>query len=97
MEIADALKVKGLVPLACKTDRIDSWVLAELSRPELLLTIWLPDPDVRAERERLVTAFTSCAIGPCSRTGSMRRWSRSANPVRSLICSLLAGASCSGA
>ena len=52
MEIADALKVKGLVPLACKTDRIDSWVLAELSRPELLLTIWLPDPDVRAERER---------------------------------------------
>ena len=28
--IADAQKVKGLAPLACKTDRIDAWVLAEL-------------------------------------------------------------------
>ena len=32
MEIADVAKVKGLAPLACKTDRIDAWVLAELSR-----------------------------------------------------------------
>ena len=31
MEIADAQKVKGLAPLACKTDRIDSMVLAVLS------------------------------------------------------------------
>jgi transposase len=52
VEIADAYKVKGLAPLACKTDRIDSWVLAELSRRELVPAIWLPDPDVRAERER---------------------------------------------
>ena len=34
VEIADAVRVKGLAPLACKTDRI------------------LPDPQVRAERER---------------------------------------------
>ena len=27
VEIADAQKVKGLAPLACKTDKIDSWVL----------------------------------------------------------------------
>ncbi len=52
VEIADALKVKGLAPLACKTDRIDAWVLAELSRRELVPAIWLPDPQVRAERER---------------------------------------------
>jgi transposase len=52
VEIADAVKVKGLAPLACKTDRIDAWVLAELSRRELVPTIWLPDPQVRAERER---------------------------------------------
>src|SRR5262249_10107393 len=26
VEIADAQKVKGLAPLACKTDRIDAWV-----------------------------------------------------------------------
>ena len=52
VEIADAQKVKGLAPLACKTDRIDAWVLAELARRELVPAIWLPDPLVRAERER---------------------------------------------
>src|ERR687898_2937938 len=52
VEIADAAKVKGLAPLACKTDRIDAWVLAELSRRELVPAIWMPDPSVRAERER---------------------------------------------
>src|SRR5215207_1812841 len=52
VEIADAQKVKGLAPLACKTDRIDAWVLAELSRRDLVPAVWLPDPMVRAERER---------------------------------------------
>src|SRR6266576_120040 len=52
VEIADAIKVKGLAPLACKTDRIDAWVLAELARRDLVPAIWLPDPAVRAERER---------------------------------------------
>ena len=36
VEIADAVNVKGLAPLACKTDRIDAWVLAELCRRELV-------------------------------------------------------------
>src|SRR5215207_7331427 len=52
VEIADAQKVKGLAPLACKTDRIDAWVLAELSRRDLVPAVWLPDPAVRGERER---------------------------------------------
>ena len=52
VEIADAQRVKGLAPLACKTDRIDAWVLAELCRRELVPAIWLPGPEVRAERER---------------------------------------------
>jgi transposase len=52
VEIADALKVKGLAPLACKTDRIDAWVLAELTRRDLVPAIWLPTPAVRGERER---------------------------------------------
>jgi transposase len=52
VEIADAVKVKGLAPLACKTDRIDAWVLAELCRRDLVPAIWLPNPQVRAERER---------------------------------------------
>jgi transposase len=52
VEIADAAKVKGLAPLACKTDRIDARVLAELSQRQLVPAIWLPDAGVRAERER---------------------------------------------
>jgi transposase len=49
VDIADAQKVKGLAPLACK---IDAWVLARLSRRDLVPAIWLPDPAVRGERER---------------------------------------------
>jgi transposase len=52
VEVADAQKVKGLGPLACKTDRIDAWVLAELSRIDLVPAIWLPSFQLRAERER---------------------------------------------
>ena len=52
VEIADAQKVKGRAPLACKTDRTDAWVLAELARRDPVPAIWLPDPQVRAERER---------------------------------------------
>jgi transposase len=52
VEVADAQRVRGLAPLACKTDRIDARVLAELSRLDLVPAIWLPDPEVRAERER---------------------------------------------
>jgi transposase len=37
---------------ACKTDRIDCWVLAELARRDLIPEVWLPDPAVRQERER---------------------------------------------
>ena len=51
VEIADAQKVKGLAPLACKTDRIDSMVLATLSHRDLVPSIWLPDPRVREQRE----------------------------------------------
>jgi transposase len=49
--VADAQKVKGLAPLACKTDKIDARVLAELSWRDLVPAIWLPDPSVRRERE----------------------------------------------
>ena len=52
VRIADAVKARGLAPLACKTDRIDCWVLGGLARLGLLWEIWLPDPAVRGERER---------------------------------------------
>jgi hypothetical protein len=64
VEIADAQRAKGLAPLACKTDRIDAWVLAELSRRELVPAIWLPDPAVRGRASALAFAFTSCASAP---------------------------------
>ena len=52
VRIADAVKARGIAPLACKTDRIDCWVLAELARRDLIPEIWLPDVRVRQERER---------------------------------------------
>ena len=50
--IADAQKVKGLAPLACKTDKIDARVLAVLSERDLVPGIWLPGPGVRCLREQ---------------------------------------------
>jgi transposase len=52
VRLADPLRARALAPLACKTDRVDCWVLAELARRDLIPEVWLPDPDVRAERER---------------------------------------------
>ena len=52
VRIADAQRAKGIAPLACKTDRIDAWVLAELARRDLVPEIWLPGPEVRGEREQ---------------------------------------------
>jgi hypothetical protein len=49
--IADAAKVKGLAPLACKTDKIDARVLTTLSARDLVAEIGLPDPSIRRERE----------------------------------------------
>jgi len=45
--IADAVKVKGLAPLAAKTDKIYARVLAELARRDLVPEIWL-----RSDRPR---------------------------------------------
>ena len=44
VEIADAQRVKGLAPLGCETDKIDAWVLAELSRRDLVPAIWAARP-----------------------------------------------------
>src|SRR5262245_54779864 len=52
VRIADAQRARALAPLACKTDRIDAQVLAELARRDLVAEVWLPDPRVRGKRER---------------------------------------------
>jgi hypothetical protein len=53
-----------LAPLACKTDKIDAWVLAELSRRDLVPAIWLPTPTVRAKREHGQTPSMACNRPP---------------------------------
>src|SRR5688572_1864110 len=75
VEIADAVKVKGFAPLACKTDKIDAWVLAEC---------WAtPSPPRSAtspgsRRPRSWSATPGCArrwISPAVMTGA-GRWPR---------------------
>src|SRR5215217_4130395 len=53
VQVAHARKVRDVAPLACKTDRVDARVLAELRRRELVPALWLPSPSDRALRERL--------------------------------------------
>jgi transposase len=53
VEVADARKVKQVAPLACKTDRVDARVLAELCWRDLVPAVWVPSLDERALRERL--------------------------------------------
>ena len=89
VEVADAVKVKGLAPLACKTDKIDAWVLAELSRLELVRAIWLPSFELRAERERarwrLFGAQALVAQAPRARSAAgFRARLPGHRPVRSL-------------
>ena len=95
IEIADAAKVKGLAPLACKTDRIDAWVLAELCRRDLVPAIWLPNLRVRAERERARFRLTSSATAPVSSSACTRCCSRTVSPARSPTSSACAGGGCS--
>src|SRR5215218_10756343 len=79
VRIADALKARGIAPLACKTDTIDTWVLAELARLELVPEIWLPDPQVRAERERARFRLHLVNTAARSRTGCTRSSSSTAS------------------
>jgi Transposase len=52
-EIADGRKVKAIAPLACKTDRVDARVLAQLARRDLVPEWWVPSLSDRELRERL--------------------------------------------
>jgi transposase len=53
VEVAHARKVRDIAPLACKTDKVDARVLAELSRRDLVPAVWVPAIEDRAIRERL--------------------------------------------
>ena len=69
VEIADAQKVKGLAPLACKTDKIDArGAGGALRHRDLVPAIWLPDPRVREERELARFRLHLVKHSRCSRT-----------------------------
>src|SRR3954470_19087748 len=53
VHVAHAGKVRDVAPLACKTDKVDARVLAELCRLDLVPALWLPSLDDHALRERL--------------------------------------------
>src|SRR6266508_3169962 len=53
MKVAHARKVRDVAPLACKTDKVDARVLAELCRRDLVPELWVPALADRELRERL--------------------------------------------
>src|ERR671922_526580 len=53
VRVAHARRVRDIAPLACKTDKVDARVLAELCRRDLVPALWIPSLDDRALRERL--------------------------------------------
>lgn len=77
IEIANARKVKAVAPLACKTDRVDARVLAELARRDLVPALWVPSLDERAVREllRRRTHLVRLRTSAMNRTfGLMTQW-----------------------
>jgi transposase len=53
MKVAHARKVRDVAPLACKTDKVDARVLAELCRRDLVPEVWVASAEDRAIKERL--------------------------------------------
>jgi len=95
--IADAQKVKGLAPLACKTDRINARVLAVLSQRDLVPAIWLPDPRVSEEREQARFRLHLVKHRSMLKHRIHSTLISFGTPARSAICSGSPAASCSTA
>jgi transposase len=53
VQVAHPRKVRDVAPLACKTDKVDARVLAELCRRDLVPALWIASIEDRALRERL--------------------------------------------
>ncbi len=77
IDIANVRKVKAVAPLACKTDRVDARVLAELARRDLVPALWVPSLEERALREllRRRTDLVRLRTSAINRTfGLMTQW-----------------------
>jgi transposase len=53
VDVAHAGKVRDIAPVACKTDKVDARVLAELCWRDLVPAVWVASLEDRAIRERL--------------------------------------------
>jgi transposase len=86
IEIADARKVKAVAPLACKTDKVDARLLAELCRRDLVPAVWVPSLSDRELRERLNRRAHLIRLRTAARNrvfGALTQWGLRI-PVRSL-------------
>jgi transposase len=86
VEIADARKVKAVAPLACKTDKVDARVLAELCRRDLVPAVWVPSLSDRELREQLNRRAHLIRLRTAARNrvfGALSQWGLRI-PVRSL-------------
>jgi len=72
VRIADAVKAKGLAPLACKTDKIDAWVLAELAAATSSRRSGCPTRPTGPSASGPASVCTWSSIAPRSRTASTR-------------------------
>ena len=71
--IADAQRVKGLAPVACKTDRVDARVLAVLSHRNLVRRSGCPTRGSGVSASRRGFGCTWSSTSRCSSTASIRR------------------------
>jgi transposase len=72
--VADAQKVRGLAPLACKTDRIDAQVLAVLSHRDLVRRSGFLVRGCAASASRRACGCIWSSIARCPSTASTRRF-----------------------
>ena len=71
--IADALKVKGIAPLACKTDKVDARVLAVLSQRDLVPEIGCRPSSCARSASWRGSGCTWSSTARCSSNASTRR------------------------
>jgi transposase len=59
VQIAHARKVRDVAPVACKTDKVDARVLAELCRRDLVSELWVPSLEDRELHQRAPPTSTT--------------------------------------
>ena len=70
VQVAHARKVRDVAPLACKTDKVDARVLAELCRRDLVPELWVPRSRTARSASACAAALTWSRPGPRRATGS---------------------------